>query len=128
MAMVTFYMLWYGQWEITQNTAITLLASATTATTITLWSRVLLEKLTSSQLVKKLCTFDRTKRFFTALQVPTNCSCPEPGQIGPCPPHPTSWRSILGSLQSMDQISRPFPTAYVIPKDQSRPEKHVPVS
>jgi len=33
---------------------------------LTPWSRVLLEKLTGSQLVKKFTAFYRTQRFFTA--------------------------------------------------------------
>jgi len=49
--------------KITKNTAITLLASATTTTP---WSRVLLEKLTSSQAVKKFSAFDGIQRFITA--------------------------------------------------------------
>jgi len=29
------------------------------------------------------------------LQVPATCPYPEPDQSSSCPPHPTSWRSIL---------------------------------
>ena len=50
---------------------------------LTPWSRVLLEMLTSSQIVKKFPAFYGTRRFITMF---TNACHP---------PHPTSWRSIL---------------------------------
>jgi len=53
------------------------------------WSRVLLEKLTGSQLVKKFSVFYGILRFITPLQVPAICPYPEPVQFSPCP-HPTS--------------------------------------
>ena len=49
------------------------------------WSRVLLEKLTVSQLVKKFPAFYGTRRFITA-----TCPYPEPARSNPHPPHPTS--------------------------------------
>ena len=48
---------------------------------ITTWSRVLLEKLTGSQLVKKFPTFYETRRFITAF----TCPDPEPARSSPCP-------------------------------------------
>ena len=58
-------------------------------------SRVLLENLTSSQLVKKSPAFYGTQRFITTF---TN-ACPLficwARSIQSMPPHPTSWRSIL---------------------------------
>jgi len=54
----------------------------------TLWSRVLFEKLTGSQLVKEFPTLPTS-------QVPATCPYPEPDQSSHCPPHPTFWRSIL---------------------------------
>jgi len=56
--------------------------------------RVLLEKLTSSQLLKKFPHFMEPERSITPLQVPANCPCPKPDQSSPCP-HPTSITSIL---------------------------------
>jgi len=62
---------------------------------LTPWCRVLLEKLTGLQLVKKFPTFHRTRRFITALKKVHHLSlfwaCP----IQSIYPHPTSWRSIL---------------------------------
>jgi len=62
---------------------------------LTSWCRVLLEKLTGLQLVKKFPAFHGTRRFFTALtsvrHLPLSWACP----IQSIYPHPTSWRSIL---------------------------------
>ena len=55
---------------------------------LTPWCRVLLEKLTGLQLVKKFPAFHGTRRFITAL---TSVRYP----IQSIYPHPTSWRSIL---------------------------------
>ena len=62
---------------------------------LTAWCRVLLEKLTGLQLVKKFPAFHGTRRFITALT-----SVPQPSLSWASPiqsiyPHPTSWRSIL---------------------------------
>jgi len=59
------------------------------------WCRVLLEKLTGLQLVKKFPAIHGTRRFITA---PTSVrylslSCASP--IQSIYPHPTSWRSIV---------------------------------
>ena len=59
------------------------------------WCRVLLEKLTGVQLVKKFPEFHGTRRFITAL---TSVCCLSPSWASPIQsiyPHPTSWRSIL---------------------------------
>jgi len=48
-------------------------------------SRVLLEKLAGPQLVKKFPSFYGTRRFITALQVPTACPYLEPDQSSPYP-------------------------------------------
>jgi hypothetical protein len=51
-------------------------------------SRVLLEKLTSSQPVKKLPHFMEPEGSLPHSQVPTTCPCPELDQSSPCPqPH-----------------------------------------
>ena len=48
-------------------------------------SRVLHEKLTGFQLVKKLRAYYRTRRFITHLQVPATCPYPEPARSCPYP-------------------------------------------
>jgi len=62
---------------------------------LTPWSRVLLEKLTSFQLVKKLPTFCGTQRFITAITSTHHLSLSWACSIQSIPLHPTSWRSIL---------------------------------
>ena len=58
---------------------------------------VLLEKLTSSQLEKKLPAFYGTQRFITAFTSTCQLSLSWASLIKSIPPHPTSWRSILYS-------------------------------
>ena len=60
---------------------------------LTPWCRVLLEKLTGLQLVKKFPAFHGTRRFITALTSVRHLSLSNP--IQSTFPHPTSWRSIL---------------------------------
>ena len=62
---------------------------------LTPWYRVLLEKLTGLQLVKKLPTFHGTRRFITALTSVRHLSLSWARPIQSIYPHPTSWRSIL---------------------------------
>ena len=62
---------------------------------LTQWSRVLLEKLTGSKLVKKFPTFYRTWRFITTVTCTCHPSLSWASSIQSTPPHPTSWRSIL---------------------------------
>jgi len=62
---------------------------------LTPWSRVLLEKLTSFQLVKKFPAFYGTRRFVTAFTSARHLSLSWASLIQSIPPHPTSWRSIL---------------------------------
>ena len=62
---------------------------------LTPWCRVLLEKLTGLQLVKKFPAFNRTRRFITALTSVRQLSLSWVSPIQPIYPHPTSWRSIL---------------------------------
>ena len=59
------------------------------------WYRVLLEKLTGLQLVKKLPAFNGTRRFITALTSVRHLSLFWASPIQSIYPHPTSWRSIL---------------------------------
>ena len=62
---------------------------------LTPWCRVLLEKLTGLQLVKKFLAFHGTRRFITALTSVRHLSLSWAGPIQSIYPHPTSWRSIL---------------------------------
>ena len=57
--------------------------------------RVLLEKLTGLQLVKKFPAFHGTRRFITALTSVRHLSLCWASPIQSIYPHPTSWRSIL---------------------------------
>ena len=62
---------------------------------LTIWSRVLLEKLTGFQLVKKFSTFYGTRRFITAFTSARHLSLSCARSIQSPPSHPTSWRPNL---------------------------------
>ena len=62
---------------------------------LTPWCRVLLEKLTGLQLVKKIPAFHGTRRFITALTSVRHLSLFWASPIQSIYPHPNSWRSIL---------------------------------
>ena len=62
---------------------------------LTPWCRVLLEKLTGLQLVKKFLAFHGTRRFITALTSVRHLSLSWANTIQSTYPHPTSWRSFL---------------------------------
>ena len=62
---------------------------------LNLWCRVLLEKLTGLQLVKKFPAFHGTRMFITALTSFRHLSLSWASPIQSIYPHPTSWRSIL---------------------------------
>ena len=62
---------------------------------LTPWCRVLLEKLTGLQLIKKFPAFYGTRRFITALTSVRHLSLSCASPIQSTYPHPTSWRSIL---------------------------------
>ena len=68
---------------------------AETCYLLTPWCRVILEKLTGLQLVKKLPAFHGTRRFITALTSVRHLSLSWVNPIQSTYPHPTSWRSIL---------------------------------
>ena len=59
------------------------------------WCRVLLEKLTGLQLVKKFPAFHGTRMFITVLTSVRHLSLSWANPIQFTYPHPTSWRSIL---------------------------------
>ena len=62
---------------------------------LTPWCRVLLEKLTVLQLVKKFPAFHGTRRSITALTSVRHLSLTWASPIQSIYPHPTSWRSVL---------------------------------
>ena len=62
---------------------------------LTPWCRVLLEKLTGLQLVKKFSAFHGTRRFITALTNVRHLSLSWANPIQSIYLHPISWRSIL---------------------------------
>ena len=62
---------------------------------LTPWCRVLIEKLTGLQLVKKLPAFHGTRSFITALTSVRHLSLSWASPIQSIYPHPTSWRSVL---------------------------------
>ena len=72
----------------------TWLISETLTYLLTPWSRVLLEKLASLQLVKKFPAFYGTRRFLTALTSARHLSLSWASPIQSSYPNPTSWRSI----------------------------------
>ena len=62
---------------------------------LTPWCRVLLEKLTGLQLVKKFPAFHGTRMFITAITSVRQLSLSWASPIQSIYPHPTFWRSIL---------------------------------
>ena len=62
---------------------------------LTPWSRVLPQKLIGSQLVKKLPSFYRARRFITSFTSARHLSLSSASSIQSIPPHPTSCRYIL---------------------------------
>ena len=62
---------------------------------LTPFSRVLLEKLTSFQLVKKFPAFYGTRMFITAFTSARHLSLSWASSIQSILPHPTSWKSVL---------------------------------
>ena len=81
---------------------------------LTPWRRVLLEKLTGSQLVKKFPAFHGARRFITALTSVRHLSLSWARPIQSIYPHPTSWRSIL-ILSTHLRLGLPsglFPSAF----------------
>jgi len=62
---------------------------------LTPWNRVLLEKITSFQLVKKFPALYETQMFITAFTSACRLSLSWASSIQSIPPQPTTWRSIL---------------------------------
>ena len=90
---------------------------------LTPWCRVLLEKLTGVQLVKKFPAFHGTRRFITTLTSVRHLSLSWASPIQSIYPHPTSWRSILilsthlrlGLLSGLFPSGFPTKTLYTPP-------------
>ena len=81
---------------------------------LTPWCRVLLEKLTGLQLVKKFAAFYGTRRFITALTSVRHLSLSWASPVQSTYPQPTSWRSIL-ILSTHLRLGLPsglFPTGF----------------
>jgi hypothetical protein len=62
---------------------------------LTAWRKVLLEKLTGLQLVKKFPAFYGTRQFITSFTSARHLSISSASSIQSIPPHPNFWRSIL---------------------------------
>jgi hypothetical protein len=88
----------------------------TTYILLTPASRVLLEKLTGSQLVKKFPILYRTQILITAFTRSRHLSLSWASSIQSMPPHPTSWRSILilSSHLRLDLPNGLFPSSFPI--------------
>ena len=82
---------------------------------LTPWCRVLLEKLTGLQLVKKFPAFHGTRRFITALTSVRHLSLSWANPIQSIYPHPTSCRSIL-ILSTHLRLGLPSGVRYYIEK------------
>ena len=68
---------------------------STVTNLLTPWCRVLLEKLTVLQLVKKFPIFHGTRRFITALTSVRQLSLSWASPVQSIYLHPNSWRSVL---------------------------------
>ena len=81
---------------------------------LTPWCRVLLEKLTGLQLVKKFPAFHGTRRFITALTSVCHLSLSWASPILSIYPHPTSCRSvlILSTHLRLGLPNGPFPSGF----------------
>ena len=86
---------WFQCYLVHFNTALPTVVKRQDDYLFTPWCRVLLEKLTGLQLVKKFPAFHRTRRFITALTSVRHLSLSWANPIQSTYPHPTSWRSIL---------------------------------
>jgi len=82
-------------WHTVTNSLCSTLFIVNVLDLLTPWCRVLLEKLTGLQLVKKFPTFHGTRRFITSLTSVRHLSLPWASPIQSIYLPPTSWRSSL---------------------------------
>ena len=88
--------LWHKlKYTVVKSNLVTKYVYALLTYLLTPWCRVLLEKLTGLQIVKKFPAFYGTRRFITALTSVHYLSLSWANPIQSTYPHPTSWRSIL---------------------------------
>jgi hypothetical protein len=87
----------FGSWNKTDR--------KTGSDSLTPWSRVLLEKLIGSQLVKKCPHFMQPEVSLRRLQEPATWPYPEPDQSSPCPPPPSRFLKTRGESTKLLQIS-----------------------
>ena len=87
--------------------------------TLTPWSRVLLEKITGLQLVKKFPAYYGSRRLITAVTSARHLSLFRVSSIQSIPPHPTFWRSILilSTHLSLGLPSVLFPSGFPPPQN-----------
>jgi hypothetical protein len=95
---------------------------------LTPWSRILLEKLTGSQLVKEFPVFYGTRKFITAFTSARHLSLSSTSSIQSIVPHPTSWRSILILLSHLrlGYPSDPFPYQNPVYPSPLPPTRYMP--
>jgi len=99
---------------------------------LTPWCRVLLEKLTGLQPVKKFPAFHGTRKFITALTSVRHLSLSWASPIQSTYPQPTSWRSILilsthlSPVVSLPPVSPPRP--YTLPSPNPYAPHAQPIS
>ena len=81
---------------------------------LTPWNRVLLEKLTGSQVAKEFPAFYGTRRFITAFTSARHLPLSWARSIQSMPPHPNSWSSILilSYLLRLGLTSGLFPSGF----------------
>ena len=91
----TSYLLTYLLIHLLTHSLTHLLLTYLLTHSLTPCSRVLLDKLTDSQLVKKFLALYGTRRFITAFTSARHLSLSWARSIQTIPPHSTSWRSIL---------------------------------
>ena len=93
---------------------------------LTPWCRVLLEKPTGLQLVKKFPAFNGTRRFITTLTSVHHLYLSWASPIQYIYPHPTSWRSVL-ILSTHQRLGLPVVSFPLVspPRPYTPPSPHL---